>query len=452
MNFIKKVGKTIWASKHLFFVFFFSLGILIVFSNTLFTYDSVWNYSFSYAIANGQIPFLDFNMVVPGFYAFLMSIGLRIFSNSSIIFFVEQALLVTIMFYFIYKMYGKIAWIFLLAMCTPLFVAFTQTYNFGILFLMVIVWYLEKNKKSDYLVGLVLGLMVLTKHTIGLFLLIPSVILYFNDYKKLLKRLCGLIFVGLIFVVYLIFTGSFVAFLDLCVFGLFDFAGNNTEIVPIYLVLSIILFIFNILYVIKNPKEIIGYYVLLGYSVMFPIFGHYHFYIYFVMMSFLVVSKIKLNENYIRNLSLVLILLLVVANVCVFWSPKKFIGMNNFELVYYSDFEINSFKEANDLYIKYKKIGNTRFLASTTVWLNITNNEKIDYFSILLTGNHGYDGSNKMIYRVKESKDMYYIINMKEYSRTKKYKEQFDDKVLDYIIDNSDLVESVGCYNVYYYD
>lgn len=51
------------------FVFFFSILVLVFFSG-INSYDSIWNYSFSYAIAKGQIPFLEVNMITPGFYNF----------------------------------------------------------------------------------------------------------------------------------------------------------------------------------------------------------------------------------------------------------------------------------------------------------------------------------------------------------------------------------------------
>jgi len=76
--------------------FFFSILVLVFFSG-INSYDSIWNYSFSYAIAKGQIPFLEVNMITPGFYNFLMSLGFLI-SHNNIIFFMEQALLVTVTF------------------------------------------------------------------------------------------------------------------------------------------------------------------------------------------------------------------------------------------------------------------------------------------------------------------------------------------------------------------
>ena len=447
-----KILKKLWDNKRYLFIFFFSFFILTFFASNIAVYDSIWNYSFSYAIARGEIPFLDFNMIIPGFYNFIMAIGLKLISNNILVYFLEQSLLVTISFYFLYKMYDKKAWVYLFAMSLPLFIAFSPTYNFGIFFLATIILYLEKNKKNDYLIGILLGLTVMTKHSIGIFFLIPSLFICFKDYKRLLKRFVGLIIPWVIFLIYLIITGSLYQFLDLCVFGMFDFASNNSDFIPIYCVLSIILLILNIIYIIKNKNDLVGYYVLSSFSVMIPIFGHYHFYIYLIFMSLLVMEKIKFDGRFIRNLSITLSLLLVVLNYFLIVYPYKhsILKINNFEGIYVYDFTEKNFNVADKLYNKYKKKDKTRFLSSTTVWLNIVNEEDLDYFSVLNIGNHGYNGSNKLLDRVKSKKIKYFIINYDEYLEVKEDGGQFDIKVLEYIMNNGKLIEEVEQYKVYY--
>lgn len=447
-----KILKKMWANKRLLFIFFFSFFILTFFAGNIVVYDSVWNYSFSYAIAKGEIPFLDFNMIIPGFYNFLMAIGLNLISNNILVFLAEQALLVTISFYFLYKMYDKKAWIYLFAMCLPLFIAFSPTYNFGIFFLATIILYLEKNKRNDYLIGILLGLTIMTKHSIGIFFLIPSFIIYFKDLKRLFKRFVGVMIPWFLFLVYLIITESLYQFLDLCIFGMFDFASNNSDFILIYFILSMILFVINIIYIIRNRNDLVGYYVLSSFSVMIPIFGHYHFYIYLIFISLLVMEKIKLDGRFIRNLSITLSLLLVVLNYFLIVYPYKhsILKINNFEGIYVYDFTEKNFNVADKLYDKYREQGETRFLSSTTVWLNIANEEELDYFSVLNIGNHGYNGSDKLLERVKSKKIKYFIINYNEYLEVKEDGGQFDIKVLEYIMNNGRLIEEVEQYKVYY--
>ena len=78
----------------LFFLFFlFLFGFYCSYLST--GIDFYTNYGFSYAISIKEIPYLDFNMVVPPFSAFLYSIPL-FFNNSLLSYYIFQSLLLTI--------------------------------------------------------------------------------------------------------------------------------------------------------------------------------------------------------------------------------------------------------------------------------------------------------------------------------------------------------------------
>ena len=176
-----KIFKFIRENIKYVFVFLVALVALTFFSN-LNCYDAAWNYGFSYAFSKGEIPFKDFNMITPGLYNFVMSLGLHI-SHNNLMFLIEQSLLITLTFSIVYKMYGKKSFLFLFFMAFPSFFAFTPTYNFFLMFLIILLIYLEKEEKSDYLIGVVLALCILTKHTVGVFLIIPSFIFYTFGFK-----------------------------------------------------------------------------------------------------------------------------------------------------------------------------------------------------------------------------------------------------------------------------
>ena len=131
-----------------------------------------------------------------------MSIGLFIFDNY-LMFIIEQSILVTFMFYFLYKMYDKKAYIVLLSLILFGFYGLLPTYNFMCFLMMVILLYLEKfHNKKDLLVGVFIGLAILSKHTIGVFFIIPSVVFYFKDFKRLFRRGLGALIPGSIFIIY----------------------------------------------------------------------------------------------------------------------------------------------------------------------------------------------------------------------------------------------------------
>ena len=269
------------------FVFVFTLFVMVFFGMYTNSWDAIWNYGFSYSMAKGELPYLDFTMIIPPFYNFIMSLGLIFISHNNIVFLIEQAILITVNFYFLYKMYDNRAWMLLPIMCFPIFVSFSPTYNYFLFFLTTIVLYLEEKKKSDYLIGFFLGLTLLTKYTVGIFLLFPSIIYYFKNKKKILKRFVGLTIPCIIFFIYLLITHSLYSFLDLCVFGLFDFASKNTVIHIVYFPLSLILFFVSLFVLTRNRKKILNWYVVFSFFIMIPNFSIYHFFVY-VLFFYLV--------------------------------------------------------------------------------------------------------------------------------------------------------------------
>lgn len=433
-------------------VFFIVLVALTFFSN-LNCYDAAWNYGFSYAFSKGEVPFKDFNMITPGLYNFVMSLGLHI-SHNNLLFLIEQSLLITLTFFIVYKMYGKKSWLFLFFMVFPSFYAFTPTYNFFLMFLTILLIYLEKEEANDYLIGVVLSLCILTKHTVGIFLVIPSFIFYFKDKKKLLKRFIGCLIPVIIYVVYLLFIGASKYFFDLCVLGLFDFANKNGEFVLIYVALTFILLVLNVLYVIFNRKDIMGYYILCFFSVMIPIFSFYHFSVYLAICSLMLLSILKkkdISDNYLGFLGIVLTLITFSFNL-TFVSGEYFFHIHNFDYLYSNKESRDNFKRLNDLYLKYRDDSSVNILSSKGVLIKIINEEKLDYFMVPLNGNFGYNGTLKMIDKVKDNDKSYYIIDMNEYKRTKVYGGQFALEICDYIIKNSKIIEENEDYNVYYYE
>ena len=156
--------------KYLFFFTYFFLCIQFIF--TEYSLDTYNNYAFSYALTMGQIPYVDFNLVVPLFSPFLYSIGLFI-NHSILVFYIEQAILLTTVFLMIEKMIGKKAYLFILIMLLPYPIQFIKTifpgYNFILFFFYILLIYLEQKKANDKLIGVVLGCALLTKQTVGFF-------------------------------------------------------------------------------------------------------------------------------------------------------------------------------------------------------------------------------------------------------------------------------------------
>ena len=218
MEFIKRNIKYI-----LLFIFFVCILSFVCFENT--SFDFLWSYGFSHALKMGEIPYKDFNTIATPLYIFIMS-SILFIKDSFIVFIIFQALLSTILFYFIFKYIGKKGWLLLPILAFPFFVSFIGTYNFLVFLLLVILFYLEDNNKNDYLIGFILGLLVLSKQTVGGVAVLLNLI-FLHDIKRMGKRIIGISIPSILFFIYLLITGSLSSFINLGFLGLFDFGSSN---------------------------------------------------------------------------------------------------------------------------------------------------------------------------------------------------------------------------------
>lgn len=439
--------------KYIFLFIFFFFAMSFFFS--LIDGDVLWNYGFSYAISRGEIPYKDFNMIITPFYPILMSIPLKFISTNILVYYIVNSLLLVLMFHLLFKMFDYKAWGLLFFLVFPFPSVLLPTYNFFLIFLLIVILYLEKEKKNDYLIGIIIALSFLTKQTVGFCLLLPSIYYLFKDKKKFFRRIISFIVINMFFLIYLLITNSFNSFLDLCLFGLFDFTKTNGRTFNIFFFLSIILIIILIKKIFKDKKNINNYYVLAFSSILLPLFDINHFcYFLFVFMFIYLdkinVSKMKLIGNIILFVMVytVLFFILILNNGSITY-PNHY---HNFELrlMYNSNGEF-IIRDNLNKYIKDNKNSNIVILSSEAYFYKIVNNYDITYFDLINYGNHGYNGTNKMINRIKNNdKDTIYIISMDEYNKKDKYnRQQINKKIIKYVIDNGELDKKINCFSIY---
>lgn len=441
--------KTIKNNYHYILVF-----IYIFFTLTLFGFNSnygdpICNYAFSYGIVRGEIPYLDFNTISTPLYSFIMSIGLFIWNNY-LMFLIEQTILITIMFILLNKTYGKKSYLLLLASTILLNNPYNETYNFMVILCLVILLFLEKKYSSkDYLIGIFIGLAILSKHTVGVFFIIPSIIYYRKDICKLLRRLKGLLTVGIIFIIYLLITKSFYSFLDLCVFGLFDFGSNNSHPFSICFILTILVFIISLFITIKNRKDISNYYLLFTVALAIPMFDFHHFSLYVFCFIIQLLPLIKKYDNY---MGFVGFLFSIIISVMFFMMKFNSLGIVFSKDIKRFEYLLNG-KDNYELYIKsfeyFDKYDDPLVLSYLKTFYDISNDKDIDYFDVFMYGNAGYDGNNKMIKRLNEMHNRYIIIDLYCYNEESSYS-QFNKVAAKYVIDNYEFVDNNGDYAVYY--
>lgn len=437
----KKFKKTKIFVKYFLLFFFFLFWNLIVQPINL---DEIWNYGFAHNIYNGLIPYKDFNMIITPLFPIIMSLPFYIFGSSLFVFHVEQAVLLTVIFYLLDSYLKEKSYLLLLFMIFPLSIAF-PSYNLFLFLLFLIIVKLEDMKANDYLIGLVLACFILTKQTVGLLMLLPS-LYYFKYPKKIVKRFIGCFIPIIFFIIYLLYFNSFFQFLDLCLFGLFDFVSNSKG-VNIFFFFSILM-IGLIFYFIKKDKyNIKNYYLLSFFSIVLPLFDLYHFQIFFI--AFLFVVFLETDFKIYLNIRLFVFLLLIGLSIINLYYriDGKVIYPNNikyFEYRYLTGKYIQFSDSINQLIEKYddKEI---IFLSADGYYFNIINDLKIDYLDLINTGNWGYNGSEKLLNVIKKKENCVFFVDKEEIGSNK----QTDQNVLRYVIENGVILEKKGNYLIY---
>ena len=387
----------------LVFVFLFVFCISYFFLSTL--ADEVWNYGFAYNISRGLVPYRDFNMVVTPLYSFILSIFLMLFGHHFIIMSFFNCLIITLMIYFMYKKI-KIDVFFIFPI---ILYCYINGYNLLSVFfvLLLLVLFNENFKHKDFVFGLVVGLLILTKQTVGVCVLIPLFMLNNNKFKFLL----GLIIPLSIFIIYLVYNNALYNFVDYCFLGMFDFAGDNKYYMFLPLECLIILLLIYFLKTKQVDKS--GWIVLMFQVIVFPIFDINHFLLGISIFLFYLLYNFKVNK-FLKILFLFIGIIIIVRMIefpSIVKDKESFLFGKNF-----NHFEVLNFINKH-YYNKRLEFDNLYFFSDLTYIVKLTNNDTLNKFDLINNGNMGYNGEKKYIKEInnKCSKESCYFILDKHY-------------------------------------
>ena len=410
--------------------------------------DEIWNYGFSYAIRLGEIPYRDFNMVLPPFYSLFMTIPLLLWNNY-LSFIIFHSLILSLSFYLLFKMYKDYGHL-LLVIGIVLFSNIYPTYNSFIIALCVFIIYLEKSKYKykDLLIGLLIACSILTKHTVGIFFVIPTLIFLKKNKINLKSRLIGFIIPFIFIILYLLITGSLGYAFDMCIMGMFDFS-NNSHGLTISFVIFIILLLISIYIVYKNKKNISNYYIIFCYTLFIPLFDGLH--LFYIMFLFMLLIGENFSDRKVLNYKL---LWLVAVFVICMSIKDRFVEdiiypnkLNHFEYRYYTKSSLDHYEEIYD----YIKDRDYIYYDDEAYFFKIITNKKIDKLDLVNHGNHGYNGSSKIIKYLKNNSDKKILINNNTGDRINKKKTQLDKDGYEYIMNNYEKIDTILNYDVYKY-
>lgn len=388
-------------------IIFIYVGILVSFSNA--DNDLIWNYGFSYNIASNLIVYKDFNMVITPLYPFICGLVMKLLGNNFFIFNFTNIVLLSSMYYYIYKKYPKS---YILNMVLISFIL-RPSYNFLIMFLLLILLNLEEDK--DFLTGFVLGLIFLTKQSF-IILCIPSII-YIREPKKILKRIGGFLIPCILIGLYLIINNSLYEFINYTVLGLFSF-GTKNSFFNLGTVFILVLIGFLTFYYSKYKDIKVLY--LICYQVMaYPIFNAMHILfsvipVFIYLLDRWVNSRKKENDfsylKYLNYMALVLLMCPVLSLFLQYHFKDLSKGIGALE---YKDIDSKYLVNAQVIDKEIDNLDKTYFVMYDAYVYKLLLNKKINSYDLLLNGNIGYKGEDSVInYFDSLDSNTYFLLNL----------------------------------------
>lgn len=297
--------KKFFKKEYIFIIFVFAFVLSTILINPLGDLDEIWNYNVARNIAKGLIPYKDISTITTPFLPMLNSLFLKFFADELIVMRVLASALITAIVYTIYKILKKVtgesnisiiaAFMFLLLLRKN----YCIDYNYMTLFLAFLLAYLElrnnssirnkdetrlennktKNNKKEIdkkeivheiLQGVLAGLAVCTKQSVGFFIAIATVIFPVTQrstLKKMGLRISGMAIPGILLIIYFTVTDAWSEFFSYAVKGISTFSNsipykmlykeNNiievlARTLPVVIVFIIII---TIIFLIKNYKS-----------------------------------------------------------------------------------------------------------------------------------------------------------------------------------------------------
>lgn len=423
-----------------FFFFMYVYGISV---------DEVWTYGFAHNIANNLVPYRDFNMVITPLYPFLLSIPLRLIDNI-LIFHLGNALMITSIFYLLRKQDERLAFI-IITMLIILYIF--PTYNTLALFFVLLLIYLEKKEmKNDFLIGFILGLLILTKQSIGIVCLIPSLYYFYHEKKINLKRIGGLLVPLTVFGVGLILTNSLYACINDTLLGLAEFQEKNATY-GIWFYLTLILFGFLIYcFVTKKEKRMS---ILLAMSFLitaYPLFDSSHFMIA-VIPTIFVLGEGKLTNKKI-NTSILMITILItvlIRSVLICLNKDLTLEKESTKVLHYKFASSKYLEMIRDVKTNVMNRDGEVFIFNHQAYLiKLEADILLNRFDLINNGNMGKDGVNRykeiITDHCSRNKCSFFIsttdLNGGDIGQTSR-------ELLDYVVDNYKKMDTVWEFTIF---
>ena len=457
------------------------------------TGDYMWNFHMIQKIYNGWIPYSDINMISTPFFHFLGSFFLKIFGNNFLSYNIYSAIIATFIIFISFKIIhlltdsNKVSFVTSSIVFFFVFMDYNPNYNYLFTLIMLIVVLLEmlKNKsiyssKYHYIfIGLLMGLGLWTKQNLALIFGFGFFIyILITEKSKLLsltKVAIGASLVSLPFLFYILANNILTDFIDLAFGSMNDFVNNSRLVksgVIALLIVSIIGVIYCVSTTIKKRYRIVllaSIFSICSFIYIYPIvdLNHYSAGAVFVILplSYLLYKKYcSINDRrrlLCKTITYSTISVLLLTTVASFGLLISYCDLDRtlpekYKIYKYawqvSDELIEDIDRINTYISEKEQNSKVILLSNDASLIFVPFNKNNNKYDLLLVGNLGKNGEQRIIEDIEKMHNVYIIDN----KRFGQYCYQESKPIFDYVsshfevIDTIDNLNALEDKNVYY--
>lgn len=497
------------------FIFIAVMVFSIIAINPISNLDEIWNYNTARAIAQNLIPYKDISMITTPLLPMITALFLKLIANEVIVSRVLASVLWGGVLFSIFKILKLLikeenTCLIITALLGLLFRdCYCIDYNILSLMFSLIILYIElknidkphfENNKNDFLIGILAGLTVCTKQSIGAILAIIVVgykIIFVQNKKEFIeylktafKRIIGILIPMILVCIYLIATNSLQDFINYAVLGISTFSNkipyaqlmNNDkkEIQILSRIMPFILLAMAVLTIVlqnKKKKENIGntdnkiltilIYSLSTIIIMYPISDEIHFLIAgtitFIGLAYIlyllgitIYNKINLqSKKKIYKITSLMISIIAIAfiavrgieNITEYTKQEKNETIEHYKNIQISEYLQERINEIDNFILEQEKENKKVYIldAEAAIYMIPINNYNKDY-DMFLKGNIGKDGQEGQIKKIKQKETNEIILIRK---RNLQSNWQTPTEVVNYVRENLEFMGEVSIYEVY---
>ena len=462
------------------------LGVLL--PKNLQNLDEIWNFNFARNIANGLLPYNDFNMLQTPLLPFILGGVLKICGTELFVVRIISAILGVAIIYMAYIILKKLGlntkWSIFSSLMVFFFIKdnFNIDYNYVILLITLILIYLElRNRntsvKYNIIIGILAGTTILFKQSIGIVISVFTClyILINNRDKETLKkvgyRIIGALIPVLILIIYLLASNSLGNFGDYCILGIKTFSNDvsymklldDMNITALISILAPITIIYFLITGIKNKSKkenlILGIFGLAQFIMVYPIADEIHFQIaalptvigmlYLICKKIQEIKPIKVSifiEHFMNviTISMVFMVVLFFTNELLYYhtNSEKSI-LTNFSGIPISEGLQDRIIEVDNFILEQDKP--VYILDSEAAVYMIPLNKYNKDYDMFLKGNLGSEGEEGQIDKIKNMENAYILIKNENLSLNW----QTPKDVINYVRNNLKKVDTVSFFDVF---